>query len=229
MANRKQYALWAALVAALLGLTAAALWHGPSRRLGGGTPASERGVVVPPADGTLTGLNDYGALPEFALVSQTGDSVHLRDLRGQVWIADFIFTHCAATCPMMTAQLQRLRTAFGGAAPVRLVSFSVDPDRDTPQRLTDYAAEYGATPDHWLFLTGDKRQLRRLSIDGFHLSVDDSAPEDVAKGAESVLHSTRFTLVDGQGHIRGYYDGTTNETVDQLGVDARKLAASSTP
>lgn len=226
--RRRQHALWAVLVAALLGLTAAALWHGPTRRLGGSLSATDRPVVVTSGDAANV-LHDYGAVPPFGLVSQTGDSVHLADLQGNVWVADFIFTNCASTCPMMTAQLVRLQKALAGEPRAKLVSFSVDPDRDTPARLAEYAKGYGATADRWLFLTGDKAQIRMLSIDGFHLSVGDATPEDLAAGAEPVLHSTRLALVDGNGHVRGYYDGTKDESVNELGEAVRKLIADSKP
>ena len=212
-AKQRQYALWMLLVTVLLGLTAAALWMGPSRRLSGG------------AAGDAPALDDFGAVPDFALVSQTGDSVRLADLRDQVWVADFIFTNCASTCPMMTTQLQRLERALAGQSGFRLVSFSVDPERDTPEKLAEYAAGYGARPERWLFLTGDKHGIRRLSIEGFHLAVDDPSPEEVARGAEAVLHSTRLVLVDGDGRIRGYYDGTDDAAVQKLGDDVRRLAA----
>jgi cytochrome oxidase Cu insertion factor (SCO1/SenC/PrrC family) len=218
--------LWAILVLALLGLTAAALWRGPTRNLAGATPAGR--MAPAPETGSIAGLQDFGALPEFAMVSQTGDSVQSSDLRGTVWVADFIFTHCASTCPMMTAQLARLEKSLAGE-PVRLVSFSVDPERDTPERLAEYAAQYGATPDRWLFLTGNKGDVRRLAIEGFRLSVTDPTPEEIAQGAEAVLHSTRLVLVDTKGHVRGYYDGTRDETVNALGNDARRLLAGTTP
>jgi len=226
--GRRQHALWAVLVAALLGLTAAALWHGPTRRLSGSPGAAERPGVVAPGDGA-DALHDYGALPAFGLVSQTGDSVHLADLSGSVWVADFIFTHCAGTCPLMTAQLVRLQKSLAADAPIKLVSISVDPARDTPERLAEYAKGYGATADRWLFLTGDKAQIHRLSIDGFHLSVGDATPADLAAGAEPLMHSTRLALVDGSGHVRGYYDGTKDESVDELGAAVRKLIADSKP
>jgi cytochrome oxidase Cu insertion factor (SCO1/SenC/PrrC family) len=219
-AKQRQYALWTVLVAALLGLTAAALWMGPSRRLGGGAVAP--GAVQARA---AERLDDFGVVPDFALVSQTGDSVHLRDLRGQVWIADFIFTNCASTCPMMTAQLSRLEKGLAGERGVRLVSFSVDPERDTPARLAEYAKSYGAQPERWMFLTGDKHAIRQLSIEGFRLAVADPSPEELARGAEAVLHSTRLVLVDGDAHIRGYYDGTDDAAVERLGEDVKRLAA----
>src|SRR5262245_50946713 len=120
MSRKRQHLMWAVLVVALLGLTAAALWTGPSRRLGGGTSEAGRGIVVAPATPAAEGLSDHGVVPDFHLVSQTGDSVHLRDLRGRPWIADFIFTHCAGTCPLMTAQLAHLDETLDTSSGVRL-------------------------------------------------------------------------------------------------------------
>lgn len=176
------------------------------------------GVVQEGAPGELA---DYGQVPEFALVSQTGDSLRLTALRGHVWIANFIFTTCGSICPMMSAQFERLERRL--APGVRLVSFSVDPERDTPAKLAEYGQRYGATPDRWLFLTGNKPQMRRLIMEGFHLGVEEATPEEIAQGAETILHSTRFVLVDAAAHIRGYYDGADDAAVEQLRHDAGRL------
>jgi cytochrome oxidase Cu insertion factor (SCO1/SenC/PrrC family) len=186
-----------------------------------------RGGVIEQAP-TYGDIGDFGAVPDFALVSQTGDSVRLRDLHGQVWVADFFFTHCASTCPMMSARFESLAQQVGSDR-VRLVSFSVDPERDTPERLAEYAQRFDVEPGRWIFLTGDKPQIRRLVREGFHLGVDDPSPEDLAAGAEAVLHSTRFVLVDAEGRIRGYYDGNDDEAMEQLGHDVTQLAAKSVP
>lgn len=215
----RQHAIWTGWLVALVGLAALALWN-PFRTLARGGADGRGATAAGAAEGDL---DVHATVPEFDLVSQTGEPVHLADLRGQVWVADFIFTHCASTCPMMTAQMQRFSSALGDEPRVRLVSFSVDPQRDTPARLAEYARGLGATPDRWLFLTGDAPQIRRLARDGFHLPVEDPAPEDVARGAEAVLHSTRFVLVDAQGRIRGYYDGTEERAVQRLGSDVRQL------
>lgn len=186
-----------------------------------------RGGVVQEA-ATRAEITDFGSVPDFALVSQTGDSVHLDDLRGQVWVADFFFTHCASTCPMMSARFESLAEKVDPER-VRLVSFSVDPERDTPERLAEYAGRFDVEPGRWLFLTGDKPQIRALVREGFHLGVDEASPEDVAKGVEAVLHSTRFVLVDPQARIRGYYDGNDDEAMDQLGHDVAQLVAGVQP
>jgi protein SCO1/2 len=219
--SKRQGIVWTMVVVALVVLTAAAWFSDPRHRTWTAGPAGTEDTSSP-----LTGLEDLGAVPAFAFVSQTGDSVRLADLSGQVWIGDFIFTNCASTCPMMTAQLHSLQEALADVQSVRLVSFSVDPDRDTPERLAEYAAGYGARPERWLFLTGDKAAVRTLSVEGFHLPAGETTPEDRAAGAEAVLHSTRFVLVDQRGHIRGYYDGGDDGAMGQLKKDVRRLVAS---
>jgi protein SCO1 len=228
MSINRQHALWTALVIVLLGLTAAALFYGPDRRLGGGSaaPTDSAESSAGPAGGTSGApahLEDLGVVPAFTLVSQTGATVQRADLDGQVWIADFIFTSCKGTCPMMSAQMRRVNEMLARERGVKFVSFSVDPERDTPQRLAEYGAQFGATPERWIFLTGEKAALRDLSQTGFHLPASDAPPADVAQGQEIILHSTRFVLVDRAGHIRGYYNGTDAGAVDQLVKDTRRL------
>jgi protein SCO1/2 len=220
--RREPLWLWGVLVVALLALGAAVILRGQRARLLGGGADTSAAVAGRIAAGAAEAIADYGAVPEFALVSQTGDSVRLADLRGQVWIADFFFTHCASSCPMMSARLERLSENLDPRA--HIVSFSVDPERDTPARLAEYARNYAVEPGRWLFLTGDKPQIRRLVQEGFHLAVDDATPQDIAAGAEAVLHSTRFVLVDGRGRIRGYYDGTDEAAVARLGRDLERIA-----
>ena len=222
----RRWISWTILGLALAGLAAAAWWRGPSRRLVGDSVAPQQGsVVLTSPDVEVPGeLAHYGTVPAFELLSQSGSKVRLDDLRGGVWIGDFIFTNCASSCPMMSAQLQKLRAALGDVEGVRFVSFSVDPERDTPEKLAEYARGYGARPEEWLFLTGDKAAMRSLATEGFHLPVDEPSAEDLAQGAEAVLHSTRLVLVDAQGRIRGYYDGVDAAAMKRLGADVRRLA-----
>ena len=177
----------------------------------------------------LQSLDDLGAVPDFALVSQRGDTVDLRDLAGRIWIADFIFTRCTSTCPMMTERMLDLADALGDVSRLRFVSFSVDPVHDTPERLSEYAKSYGADPERWLFLTGDPAAIRSLSVDGFRLGLQEAGAADKASGAEMVMHSTRFVLVDGRGHIRGYYDGVSPDELKKLQKDVRRLTSSAKP
>src|SRR6478609_2142992 len=102
-------------------------------------------------------LEMFYPVPDFSLTDQTDRTIALQELKGKVWVADFIFTNCGGTCPVMTEKMRTLQTAL--PAGVRMVSFTVDPDRDTPKVLAAYAAEHGATRDRWLFLTGEKQAL----------------------------------------------------------------------
>ncbi len=162
-------------------------------------------------------LPAYYSVSEFSLTSQDGQTVTLRDLAGKVWVADFIFTNCAGTCPMMTGAMRKL----GEVLPeeVRFVSFTVDPARDTPPVLAEYAKSHDAATGRWFFLTGDKDALYDLSIKGFKLAVDVSTGTD----AEPITHSTRLVLVDRQGQIRGYYSGTEEQELERLAIDVKRL------
>ena len=161
----------------------------------------------------------FGSVPDFSLTERTGRPVSRADLAGQVWVADFIFTNCAGTCPMMTDVMKGLQDALPES--VRLVSFTVDPYRDTPEVLTNYADRHDIEGDRWIFLTGEKDALYSLSKDGFHLAVDDTIGTEI----EPITHSTRLALVDRDGEIRGYYSGTETEAIARLSDDVRAVLA----
>jgi protein SCO1 len=161
-----------------------------------------------------------GTVPDFELVERGGSRVSLASLRGKVWVADFVFTHCAGPCPLISSKMARLQEAVRGLEDVRLVTFTVDPERDTPEVLAEYAQHYRADAERWLFLTGPKEPIYRLVGDGFHLAVEQSEDD-----AGLVSHSTRLVLVDGQGRIRGYYDGAEPGTAEALMPDIRALLA----
>jgi protein SCO1/2 len=150
-----------------------------------------------------------GEVPEFSLTDQTGKTVSKRDLAGSVWIADFIYTGCAAACPLMTQRLSETGKTLPG---VRLVSITVDPATDTPERLKQYSEQFGALPETWSFLTGDAEEIRRTASEGFKVSLQKASETDI-------FHSEKFVLIDKQGRIRGYFDS------DAAGQDALKRAA----
>jgi len=162
-------------------------------------------------------LQAFGSVPDFTLVERSGKAVVRADLDGKVWIADFIFTNCAGTCPLMTEQM----SALGQILPeeVLLVSFTVDPARDTPMVLASYANRHRADPDRWYFLTGGREELYTLAREGFLLTVDDT----MGTGPEPITHSSRFVLVDRSGTIRRFYDGTDPEEVARIADDVRGL------
>jgi protein SCO1/2 len=157
----------------------------------------------------LSGLPIYDTVPNFTLTERSGKNVSLDDLKGQVWVADFIFTNCADSCPMMSNRMKDLQeTAIQNG--VRLVSFTVDPNRDTTEVLKSYADQYGAQGDRWLFLTGKEEYIHQLAIKGFHLGVEKAQEEN------PILHSNKFVLVDRRGRIRGYYEDSTPEEKHEM-------------
>ena len=165
----------------------------------------------------LEGLNNYGGVPEFSLVERNGKSVNLTDLRGKIWVADFIYTTCKDTCPLQSAEMAKLQEQWSNKPDLKLVSFSVDPSRDTPQVLSRYADNFKANADRWLFLTGDKERISHLIQAGFRLSaapVTESGSED-----QVILHSPRFVLIDRETQIRGYYDSRDQDALARLKRD----------
>jgi cytochrome oxidase Cu insertion factor (SCO1/SenC/PrrC family) len=145
-------------------------------------------------------------LPDFQLTERNGQTVSRDDLKGKVWIASFVFARCCGPCPVVTGNMARLQQELADLPDVRLVTISVDPERDTPEALQKYAASFGADPQRWLFLTGDKAKIHELSEKGFRLAVSEAQGQARTPGNE-FDHSTRLVLVDKQGRIRGYFDG----------------------
>lgn len=141
-------------------------------------------------------------VPPATLVDERGETVSLEALKGKVVVYDFIFTSCTGTCPIMTNNMRALTLLVDRDAPVRFVSISVDPARDTPAVLARYAARVRNDP-RWTFLTGDRDAIVDLSVKGFKLTAGDPMP-----GGEPLLHSSKFAVADKEGMIRGYYDAT---------------------
>ncbi len=166
-------------------------------------------------------LRVYGSVPEFALTEAKGTALRREDLLGKVWIASFIFTRCGDACPTMMRHETRLQAQLPLRDDLRLVSFSVDPDWDTPKVLTDYAHTFGVDRSRWMFLTGDKKQVYQLATEGFRLATLEADP---AKEMP-ILHSTKLVLVDRHGAIRGYYDSTEETELQNLVRDVRQVLA----
>jgi len=140
-----------------------------------------------------------GSVSSFELLDQDGKPFSSDDLRGKIWVVDFVFTRCAGPCPLMSSRMAELQNSLHGVEDVKLVSISVDPDYDRPAVLKEYAKRYGAKPGTWWFLTGDKKRIFEMIVRDFKMGVSD------ASGADPIIHGTHFALVDGEGRIRGYY------------------------
>jgi len=161
---------------------------------------------------------NYGTVPQFQLTNHNGQPFGSSDLNGKIWIADFIFSTCPGPCPMISSRMSELQRPLENSD-VHLVSFTVDPEKDTPEVLKEYAAKLEAVPGRWDFLTGPKAAIYDLTRQGFKLGVSDGAEEP----AGLPIHSTRAVLVDRRGTIRGYYDLTAPDALTNLAADTNKL------
>lgn len=163
-------------------------------------------------------LERHWQIPDFALMERSGRAVSLANLRGKVWVADFFYTSCPGPCPMMSSRLSEIHKRTRQDADVRLVSISTDPAKDTPEVLQEYAKRFGAD-EKWLFLTGDKAAIYALANKGFKLGVTDEG----GTATEPITHSTKLVLVDRNGTVRGFYEGTTVEEAKRLVADIERL------
>lgn len=213
--------LWGGLALILLVLGGVVLWGGQGDGLSRWTTRDE--------------LATFGAVPDFALLERSGRPVTRSDLLGKVWVVGFIYTRCVDECPLMSQHMAGLQRAFAREENLRWVSITLDPEYDTRQVLTRYAENFGANPEHWWFLTGDKNAIHQLAQEGFHLGIRDRREARRSSCAwrvmrtvrqvltpttawahhgehqqnetpQTLMHSARFVLVDRRGQIRGYYD-----------------------
>ena len=196
--------LWGVLALVIVSILGANLWSYVNQKSGATAESTN----------ALSEFAVHQQLPDFSLTDQFGASFALSDLQDKVWVADFIFTSCGTICPPMTIEMARLQDEFA-AEDLHFVSFSVDPERDTPEVLFRYADYYGADGNRWSFLTGQKEAIYQLAQDGFSLAAGH-------RGSE-ILHSTRFVLVDQNQQVRGYYDSRSKAHLQQLRQDMQTL------
>jgi protein SCO1 len=159
-----------------------------------------------------------GTLPAFTLTDQTGRAFGTRELAGKVWVSDFIFTACQEACPLLSQRMQELARRTKQLGPdFHLVSISVDPERDTPPRLAEYAARYSASPVRWSFLTGPASALEDAVTGGFKVGMGREAITPDGGGATfwQIFHGENLVLVDRRLRIRGYFPATP-EGLDHL-------------
>jgi protein SCO1/2 len=191
--------LWVAVIAALAAWPA--VW-------------ALRTPVPPPAP-------VLGTLPAFQLTDQEGRPFGSRDLAGRVWVASFIFTRCETVCPAITRQMAQVQARTRNLEPaLHLVSFSVDPEHDTPARLAAYARAHRASPRMWTFVTGPAAAVQETVEKGLRVSM---GREDGDPSPAAISHGTHLVLVDGEARIRGYYDPDAPDAIDRVVRDAALL------
>ncbi len=167
----------------------------------------------------------FQTIPSFSLTNETGKTFDSKSLKGKIFVASFFFTRCTTICPKITSQVSRVQDTFLGDPEVQLLSISVDPKFDQPEQLALYAKRFDANKDQWHFLTGEKKIIYPLVLKGFHVPLADASEYDAAikNPDETFIHSERLVLVDKEGIIRGFYDGTDKKEVDRLLVEIKVL------
>jgi protein SCO1/2 len=194
--------VWGMLVATIFAIAAAA-------------------VVLPSHDKPLP---IYGTLPDFTLQDQNNQNTTFGSLSGTVCVADVIFTRCAGQCLQMSATMKEIQAALPAPLPVKLISFTTDPAYDSPSVLKKYGERYDAQDGRWLFLTGDKKTLRNVTVNSLKLSVVEKPAAEQDNADDLFIHSTKIVLIDKKGRIRGYFDGETGDSVVQVVAGAKSLA-----
>ena len=156
-----------------------------------------------------------GRVPAFSLVDQGGDEFGSSELAGEVYVASFFFTRCPSICPKLMQAMSGLQDRYSesGVNGIRLVSITVDPANDTPDRLGDYASLHGVDPESWSLLTGDPEEIRKLIMEGFKTPM--GLPTEIGEGLYDIAHTGKVVLVDRSGGIRGYY-GSDEPGLDEI-------------
>ena len=163
-----------------------------------------------------------GTLADFTLRDENGRDFGSADLRGKVWVSNFIFTRCPTVCPRLTTkmgQVQHRARNLGTA--IRLVSFTVDPENDTPEVLAAYAKKHRASPRMWSFLTGDRAAIEKVVILGLKIGMG----KDGGDAPANLFHDNHFALIDQKMQIRGYYAVEEEGEIDRLMRDIGLLIA----
>lgn len=174
---------------------------------------------------TSSQLKVLFSLKPFELTASNGQAFPSEQLKGKVWVTNFMFTSCTQECPLMAVEMLKIQQKFEDSPHVKLVSFTVDPKVDTPEILAKYAQQVQAKPDKWFFLTGAQKSLFDICVNSFKLPVQERKMShehhhDHGTGAQNAsspfLHSQKFVLVDQNMQVRGYYDSDDAQDMAQL-------------
>lgn len=188
----------------------------PQKRLPVFSPADVNPELV---DEEISYIEKGHKIADFSLTNQNGKTITQKDYEGKIYVADFFFTTCPTICPKMTDNMVKIQEAIKDLPQVKLLSHSVTPEIDSVPVLKKYALEKGIDDSRWNLVTGDKKQIFDLARRSY-LAVKIGKPEE----RYDMVHTENFVLVDAQSRVRGFYDGTNDESVAQLIEDLRWLA-----
>lgn len=159
---------------------------------------------------------------KFSFQNQDNQTITESDVKGKIYVAEYFFTTCKSICPIMNKQMQRIQKAIKGNSNVKILSFTVDPDVDKVTQMKQYATSHNYVKGQWHFLTGKKEDLYSLARKSFFV-LKPAEAQNLGDAGSDFIHTNNFVLVDGQGRIRGYYDGTNPKEVTTLIADIKRL------
>lgn len=162
-------------------------------------------------DDSLKRVTQNHRIADFRLVNQRGDTITNADFEDKIYVADFFFTTCPTICKDMSRHFAIVQEEFKDNPDVLLLSHSVTPQIDSVAALADYAERYGAIPGKWHLTTGDKKHIYNLARKSYFACLDEGDG-----GVQDFIHTENFVLVDKEGRLRGFYDGTAEGDVDRL-------------
>lgn len=169
------------------------------------------------ANGTATDTI-FATIPDFSFTDQKGNSVTQANFEGKIYVIDYFYSTCEGICPKMTKQMGRVATHFKDDPEIKFISHTVNPEYDSVNVLADYAAANNADYGQWYFVTGDKKELYKLARESYMITASKGKGDE-----EDFIHSPNFVLIDKEKHIRGTYDGTVTEEINQLIDDINLL------
>ena len=178
----------------------------------------ERDWTTKTVDGKEVTDTIYNTIPAYKFVNQNGDTITEKITEGKIYVTDFFFTSCPTICPVMKKQMVKVYEEFKGNPEVMIVSHTIDPDHDTPKVLNQFAKDLGVSGNQWQFLTGPKEKIYEIGQKSY---MSTAKQDSTAEGG--YIHSGTFILVDKNRHVRGMYDGTTEEGTKNLVTDMKIL------
>jgi len=165
------------------------------------------------------GSDDLHRIAPFKTTNQSGKAVTNEHLKGKLTLVNFFFTVCQSVCPKMKDTMKKVQANFNGNPKVSFLSYSVTPDNDTVHKLAEYARANKIPKQQWNLVTGDKTEIYNLARKSYFIEEEPG----LSKSTKQFLHTENLVLIDGDGHIRGLYNGTLEAEVPRITEDIQLL------